>query len=70
MRKYFHLLSDGKTVREITSDEWFRIVVKERDWANSKLVATLYDNEISFNKGHSHIFVLKSQLDKILKEIL
>lgn len=68
VRKYYHLYADGKTVKEISNDEWFKILVKEQGWSNTKLVATVYENEISINKGRNHIFVTKSQLEQILKE--
>lgn len=67
-RKYYHLYADGKTVKEISGDEWLKILTKEMDWSNSKFVATVYKNEVSLNKGRNHIFVLKSQLEQILKE--
>ena len=66
MRRYYHLLSDGKTIREISGDEWLNIVLNQRKWSNTKLVATIYDNEISLNKGDNHIFLLKMQLDKLI----
>ena len=66
MRKYYHLLSHGKNVKELSSDQWLNILLNQRNWSNTKLVVTVYNNEISLNKGQNHIFLFKSQLDEIL----
>jgi len=63
-RKYFHLFADGKTVKKISGDEWFQIILRRMN----RLVATTYRNEISLTKGNDHIFLRKNQLDDIFKE--
>lgn len=67
-RKYYHLYADGKKVKEVSRDEWLKIVIKERDYENSKLVVTVYKDEISFNKGRNHIFLMRKQLEQIFSK--
>lgn len=64
-RKYFWIHSDG-TVEEISKDQYLDIVIKQKDWAATKLVVAIYDGEINFVKGHNHIFLKKEWLDQIL----
>lgn len=64
--RYFHIHSDG-FVEEIPQQKFFQYVVKERNWANRKLVVRLHPSEISFHKRGSitmDIDVLMKILEK------
>ena len=65
-RKYFHIHSDGHC-EKISKDKYFEIVVKQRNWSNRKLVASVYGDEITFHKGKNHIFLKKEWLKQILE---
>ena len=64
--KYFHIHSDG-SVEEISQEKFFQYVVKERNWANRKLVVRMHNSEISFHKRGTMTISLKS-LEAILKK--
>ena len=62
--KYFHIHSDG-FVEEISQEKFFQYVVKERNWANRKLVARMDNTDIGFHKRGTITISLKS-LEAIL----
>lgn len=65
-RRYFHIHSDG-FIEKISREQYSEIVVKQRNWKASKLVVSLYGNEITFHKGNTHIFLKRDWLKKILE---
>lgn len=62
--RYFHIYSDG-SVKEISQEKFFQYVVKERNWANRKLVVRLHPSEISFHKRGTICIPIK-----VLEQIL
>ena len=65
-RRYFHIHSDG-FCEKISREKYFKILIKQRNWKSKKLIASVYDNEISFYKGTDHIFLKREWLKKILE---
>ena len=68
MPRYFHIFSDGKTVKEI---DWktFRRYGKA-NWVNvnKKRLCILHDSEIYFSRGISGVSVRLKQLNQILEK--
>ena len=64
--RYFHIFSDG-TVKEISQAEYREILIKQRNWANRKLIVRVYGDEININKGKNHVFLKKEWLRQILE---
>jgi len=66
--KYFWLLSDGKTIREISRDEYLHL--HARNWQNGlntfQLIVS-WNNEIHFEHGKAMLNVRLRQLTKILE---
>ena len=67
-RKYFHIRSDGE-IRQISREQYFEIAVKQRHWANRKLIASVYDDEFSFQKGENFIHLEEEWIRKIMDEM-
>jgi len=68
--KYFWLLSDGKTVREISQEEFRRL--NKQNWSyshkfQSYLLLVLFGTEIHIAKGTSMLNVPLKQLREILQ---
>lgn len=67
--KYYHLLSDGKTVREITWEDWLQMGREDYDRSNTRLmVRILADGDLTARKGKSYNYIPKRQLDKVLEK--
>lgn len=67
--RYFWLLSDHKTVREIDWEEWRKIAQQDfQRKGNTRLIARVHDIEVYIRKGNQFIWVPRVQLEKALKE--
>lgn len=61
--KYFWLYADGKTVKEISWEEYRKLFVSK----NRYLLCRIYsDTEIAFRKGNNYIWLPLRQLKEIL----
>lgn len=67
--RFFHIYADGETVREISWEEWRKICNQDYNSSNTRLLCRIDDTEIYFHKGQQFIWVRKSQLMQILKEV-
>lgn len=66
---FFHLLSDHKTVKEISSEAWVKIALKEREKdTHVKLICRVHDTEVYFVKGKNSIWIPRRQLEQLLGE--
>lgn len=66
--KYYHIYSDGKTIKEITWDEWREIINQDsKRTANFRLIARVSDSELYLRKGLRYTWIQRSQLDQILE---
>lgn len=66
---FFHLLSDCKTVKEISSEEWVKIAMQEREkGTHTKLICRVHPTELYFVKGKKSMWIPRRQLDQILGE--
>lgn len=61
--RFFWLLSDNKTVREISAEEYFR---KERQKKACQLII-LHDTEITLVKGKRICWLPRKQLQQVLE---
>ena len=67
MRKFFYLLSDRKSTREISYDEYREIVNRDYNDPNRQfMLAILFDNDLYIYKGKCGISVPLKQLKEIL----
>lgn len=67
MIRYFWLLSDEVTVREITEYQWRKIVKREwRKSGNTKLLMRIHDGEVDIRKGDRFVYVPLVQLKGVL----
>lgn len=64
--KNYWLLSDGKTVREITWEQWRDMVNEDYDRKNKRTLMRVWDSEVYFRKGKSSFWVDRRQLEKVL----
>ena len=65
--RWFWLYSDGKTVKEISWDEWSKIV--QKDWNShgpTRLLCRVHGNDIHIRKGSKYVYVKKAQLLSVL----
>lgn len=67
--KFFWLLSDGKTVREISFEKYKELARKGFDSSKSSQLAVLFDSEIHFQKSRSYMNIRLTQLSQLLKEV-
>ena len=67
MPKYFWLLSDGKTVREISIEEFRYLSRRSQESPQGYLLLVLFDSEIHIAKGQSMLNVPLKQLNQVLK---
>ena len=66
-RRAFWLLSDGKTVREVSWREWSDIAQKEYNKTkNTRLICTVSPSEVYIRKGNLSIWIPTEQLKEIL----
>ena len=61
MNTYYHIYADGKTVREISEEQYFKLQRR------NCLVCWLDEEGIVFVKGYSVIHIPLKQLKQILK---
>lgn len=65
--KYYWLYSDGKTVKEISLEQFHKISISDRkNTENSHLLAVVWDSEVYFAKGKPSITIRRKQLTQIL----
>jgi hypothetical protein len=64
--KYYHILADGKRIKEISWKEWSRIKRIDYDAKNTRLLCGISGNEVYLSKGRSFIWARKDTLSKIL----
>jgi len=65
--KYYWLLSDGKTIRELTREQYRNMAIQDmRQNRDSHLFAVVWDSEVYFGRGRKGINIRRFQLDKIL----
>lgn len=65
--RFFWLLSDRETVREISRQDWMYIVNKEwRKNKNTRLVCRVDESEVYVRKGGDGLWIPKRQLKGIL----
>lgn len=65
--KYYHLLSDRKTVKEITFDDWSHIVrVENSKVTRARLVCRVSKHEIYFRQGKKSMWLAISQVGAII----
>lgn len=62
--RFFHLLSDGKTVREISEREYWRLSRQRQDRKEFRLL-TYSKHGISAVKGKHAVFVPMRQLNEV-----
>jgi len=67
--KCFWLLSDRKTVREISHAKYWDIVRFERDHARKKLLVIVYSGEIMIRKGEHYAWIPRRQLNEVLRKV-
>ena len=64
MTKFFHIYADGKTVKEISWQEWQKLNRSRTQY----LLCRLHKNEIAFSKGSNWIWLPLGQVKEILRE--
>lgn len=65
--RYFWLKSDGKTVKEISFEEYRKIVKTEWTWtSNTRMICRLTDSEIYVRKGQNYFWIPMRQLKEVL----
>jgi len=64
--KYFWLLSDRKTVRELSQEQWKGIMRENRRHRNKKRVARIDGTDIYLNDGYDGFWISLKQLMQIL----
>lgn len=65
--RWFWLLSDHKTIREISWDQWKKIVEKDFEKrSHTRLICRVCDSEIYFRKGSDFLWIPMDQLKEIL----
>ena len=65
----FHLYTDGKTVREISREEWQMIWTQDQKNQNTRLLCSVSGTEVYFRKGENGISIPMRQLKKVLGEV-
>lgn len=68
MERYFHLYSDGKTVKEIDWATFRKYGLANWDAKGKKRLCMLLKNEIYFSRGRSGVCVRMEQLNQILEK--
>lgn len=67
--KCYWLLSDGKTVRELSFERYREMALKDmKEDKSSHLFAVVWDTEIHFGKGRRGITIRRRQLNEILRQ--
>lgn len=64
--RFFHIYADGKTVREISWEEWRKIRLKDYSSDRARLACRDEGTDLYFSKGRNFIWVRKAQLAEIL----
>jgi len=64
MVKIYHLLSDNKTVRELSWNEYNKIRIQNPP----RKIAIVHPDEVYIFKGSSGIWVKRCQLEQILEK--
>lgn len=65
MTRYFHLLSNGKTVKEIDHKQYRKLAWRNFAEDKKRLLCVLHNDEIYFYKHHGITIRLK-QLNEVL----
>ena len=68
MPRYFWLLADRKTIREISWEEWQQMVHEDWERKNKRRLARLDDSDIYLRKGRSGMWLSLTQLKQMLEE--
>lgn len=67
--RYFWCRSDGKTVEEISWEEWRNIVRKQlQKETNTKLLVRVHPSEVFLIKGNQSFWIPRTQLEKTLQK--
>ena len=64
--KYYWLLSDGKTVKELTQEEYRKKATNDMKTNTNHLFMIVWDSEVHFGQARRGISVRRKQLDQIL----
>lgn len=67
MNRYFWLLSDRKTVREISLEKWRKL--RKIDFYSENIsyfLIVTYNNALAVTKGKTHIWLPLKQLKEVL----
>lgn len=67
MPRSFWLLSDRKTIREITSEQYRKMIREDYDRINKRLLVKVWGSEVYMHKGKQSFLVDRQQLLKTLK---
>ena len=69
MTKYFHLYADGKTVREISREEYIDISYKWRESSRPRRLVTASQNGVWAEYGNSGVWIPMPQLLEVLRRV-
>ena len=66
-RRFFHVSSDKKNIKELPFQEYQKIVRADYDNINKRLLCAVSQNWISIVRGRHVVGIYREQLEKILE---
>jgi len=66
--RFFWVYANGKTIKEISWEEWAKMVNRDFNRETSRLLVRIHDNDIYFRKGSQGIWMRKKNLKEILQK--
>lgn len=66
MLRYYHLYADGKTVKELSKDEFLKLSRQNLSTQKKKLLVRAYQTELYIQRGKYSFWLSIEQLIKVL----
>jgi hypothetical protein len=65
--KFYHFHSDGKTVKEISAEQYFKLMNRgEKSKRRYSTLVKVFKNDIFVRRGHNYVWLKKRQIEQVL----